>query len=93
MRWKKGQNLCYTRETFKQTIKSFEHVSDQIQEISAITEQMAASSQEINASIEDFAGLTRETGSGFKASGTINRSTSQIHGGHFLLHLLNGKAR
>ncbi|MED3790382.1 hypothetical protein P4576_24785 [Peribacillus frigoritolerans] len=29
-------------------------------------------------------------GSGFKASGTINRSTSQIHGGHFLLHLLNG---
>ncbi|CAH0261231.1 hypothetical protein SRABI96_03432 [Peribacillus sp. Bi96] len=34
---------------------------DQIQEISAITEQMAAGSQEIHASIEDFAGLTKET--------------------------------
>ncbi|PJN88952.1 methyl-accepting chemotaxis protein [Bacillus sp. mrc49] len=50
-----------TRETFNETIKSYEHVSDQIQEISAITEQMAAGSQEINASIENFAALTKET--------------------------------
>ena len=63
-----------TRETFKQTIKSFEHVSDQIQEISAITEQMAESSQEINASIEDFAGLTRETA---VASKQVAQSTDQ----------------
>ncbi|MCK1993779.1 methyl-accepting chemotaxis protein [Peribacillus muralis] len=63
-----------TRETFNETIKSYEHVSDQIQEISAITEQMAAGSQEINASIEDFAVLTKETA---EASQQVAHSTDQ----------------
>ncbi|MFJ7755227.1 methyl-accepting chemotaxis protein [Peribacillus muralis] len=63
-----------TRETFNETIKSYEHVSDQIQEISAITEQMAAGSQEINASIENFAALTKETA---EASQQVAHSTDQ----------------
>ncbi|AOH54723.1 hypothetical protein ABE28_010210 [Peribacillus muralis] len=63
-----------TRETFNETIKSYEHVSDQIQEISSITEQMAAGSQEINASIENFAALTKETA---EASQQVAHSTDQ----------------
>ncbi|WP_258831096.1 methyl-accepting chemotaxis protein [Peribacillus frigoritolerans] len=76
-----------TRETFKQTIKSSEHVSDQIQEISRANGSKFSGNQCFD---RRFCRVDKGNGSGFKASGTINRSTSEIHGGHFLLHLLNG---
>lgn len=50
-----------TGETFNHIYSKIEVSNDQIQELSAISEQMAASMQEINASIEEVASLAKAT--------------------------------
>lgn len=53
-------------EAFVNIEQSAKHISDQVQDISAITEQMSASSEEISAAVHEVAGISRQTVSSFE---------------------------
>ncbi|KHF32773.1 Methyl-accepting chemotaxis protein McpA [Paenibacillus sp. P1XP2] len=48
-------------EAFVNIERSAKRISDQMQDISAITEQMSASSQQISAAVHEVAGISRQT--------------------------------
>lgn len=48
-------------EAFVNIERSAKRISDQVQDISAITEQMSASSQQISAAVHEVAGISRQT--------------------------------
>ncbi|GIP29818.1 methyl-accepting chemotaxis protein [Paenibacillus sp. J23TS9] len=53
-------------EAFVNIEQSAKQISDQVQDISAVTEQMSASSEEISAAVHEVAGISRQTVESFE---------------------------
>ncbi len=53
-------------EAFANIEQSAKQITDQIQDISAVTQQMSASSEEVSASVQEVAGISRKTVSSFE---------------------------
>jgi methyl-accepting chemotaxis protein len=63
-------------EAFRRILQEVEHVADQVQEVSAVSEQIAAGSQEVTASVEEMARISRETNTHYQ--GIASSSEEQL---------------
>jgi methyl-accepting chemotaxis protein len=63
-------------EAFRRILQEVEHVADQVQEVSAVSEQIAAGSQEVTASVEEMARISRETNAHYQ--GIASSSEEQL---------------
>ncbi|KQX68092.1 methyl-accepting chemotaxis protein [Paenibacillus sp. Root444D2] len=61
-----NQKVLYARDSFQKILHSAKGISVQIQELSAVSEQMAAGSEEISASVSEMAHVSQESLNGVK---------------------------
>ncbi|AEI42544.1 methyl-accepting chemotaxis protein [Paenibacillus mucilaginosus] len=87
--------VASTEMTIRRILEAFEHINDQIREMSAVGEQMAAGSEEVAATVDNMAGTARHSAQGIsqivKLTDNVQGSMDEVSGAAERLEHMGGK--